>query len=356
MPNQNYFNDMPTWVKNGGDADDVVISSRVRVARNLKGLPFPNYAHEKQLQETIQRVLSAINTAAPFGPLQPLALEELTPNERMVLVEKHLCSPQFVQNPHLRTLIVNSEQTVSIMVNEEDHLRIQTLLPGFSLDNTLNLNSEVDDYLEATLEYCFDEGCGYLTACPTNAGTGLRASVMLHLPGLALVDQVQRVLTALSHVGINVRGFYGEGTEAYGDIYQISNQVTLGQSEEDLTNNLKSICRQVIEQERNVREALLKESRVQLEDKICRSYGILREARLVPSQEALKLLSDVKLGVELGIITGVSGEKVKELMFITRSSLIQQVIGKEVETVERDFYRALAIREQLNAPNVDPNS
>ncbi len=351
MPNQNYFNDMPTWVKNGGDGDDVVISSRVRVARNLKGLPFPNYAHEKQLQETIQRVLSALNTTAPFGPLQPLALEELTPNERMVLVEKHLCSPQFVQNPHLRTLIINPEQTVSIMVNEEDHLRIQTLLPGFALDNTLNLNNEVDDYLEATLEYCFDESCGFLTACPTNAGTGLRASVMLHLPGLALVDQVQRVLAALSHVGINVRGFYGEGTEAYGDIYQISNQVTLGQSEEDLTNNLKSICRQVIEQERNVREALLKESRVQLEDKICRSYGILKEARLVPSQEALKLLSDVKLGVELGIITGVSGEKVKELMFITRSSLIQQVIGKEVETVERDYYRALAIREQLNAPN-----
>jgi protein arginine kinase len=349
MMNQDYLKDMPNWVKNGGDSDDVVISSRIRLARNLKGIPFPNYAHEQQLETVTQQVLQAARERSALGEFIPLKVEELTPNERMVLVEKHLCSPQFVENPHLRTLIVDQEQTVSIMVNEEDHLRVQTLLPAFSLDSALGRSNQVDDFLEENLEFCFDEFRGYLTACPTNVGTGLRASVMLHLPGLTLVDQVKRVLSALAHIGINVRGFYGEGTEAYGDIYQISNQVTLGQSEEELTKNLQSICRQVIEQERNIREALLKESRTQLEDRVCRSFGILSQARLISSEETLKLLSDVKLGAELGIITQVDKNRVKELMFITRSSILQTIIGKELVPVERDYYRAMVIRQRLGA-------
>jgi protein arginine kinase len=211
--------------------------------------------------------------------------------------------------------------------------------------------NHVDDFLEQTLEYCFDEYYGYLTTCPTNVGTGIRASVMLHLPALAMVDQLKKVLSALTHIGINIRGFYGEGTESLGDIYQISNQVTLGQSEEDLANNLKSVCRQVIEQERSVREALLKESKLQLEDRHCRSYGLLSNARIISSQEALKLLSDVKLGIELGIISNVNSQVVTELMFLTRASLIQKIIGKEVSPTERDIYRAEIIRERLQRKN-----
>jgi protein arginine kinase len=346
--NQDYLKNMPGWIRESGESDDVVISSRVRLARNLKGLPFPNYAAEKQLQEVNNQVIQAIGGKASFGALNPLSVEELSAVDRMVLVEKHLCSPQFIENPHLRTLVMNEGQTISIMVNEEDHLRIQTITAGFTLDEALNLNNQVDDFLEGSLEFCFDESCGYLTACPTNAGTGIRASVMLHLPGLTMVDQVKRVLPALTHIGINVRGFYGEGTEAYGDIYQISNQVTLGRSEEDLVNNLKSVCRQVIEQERAVREALLKESRVQLEDRLWRSFGILSQARLISSQEALKLLSDVKMGAEMGIIPGVNKTAVKELMFITRSEIVQKVVGKELAPGQRDFYRAMIIRQQLN--------
>lgn len=352
MDIQNMFKDLlPTWIEKTNDFKDVVISSRIRLARNLKGISFPSYADEKQLAKVNEEVLRALQVKTNIGILHPLQIEELSSADRLILVEKHLCSPQFIEQPHLRMLVVNQEQTISIMVNEEDHLRIQTITPGFSLEEAIALAGQVDDYLEQSLEYCYDECYGYLTACPTNVGTGIRASVMLHLPALAMVDQIKKVLPALTHIGINVRGFYGEGTESLGEIYQISNQVTLGQSEEDLTNNIKSICRQVIEQENSVREALLKESKLQLEDRLGRSYGILSNARLIASQEALKLLSDVKLGAELGILPDVNSKAVMELMFLTRTSLIQTMIGKEVSPMERDIYRAKMIREKLQRKN-----
>ncbi len=352
MNNQNSFKDiLPVWIGKANDSKDVVISSRIRLARNLKGISFPSYADEKQLAGVNEEIRKALQVKTNIGMLHPLQIEELSAADRLVLVEKHLCSPQFIEQPHLRMLVVNQEQTISIMVNEEDHLRIQTITPGFSLEEALALANQVDDYLEQSLEYCYDECCGYLTACPTNVGTGIRASVMLHLPALAMVDQLKKVLPALTHIGINIRGFYGEGTESLGDIYQISNQVTLGQSEEDLTNNLKSICRQVVEQERSVREALYKESKLQLEDRLCRSYGILSNSRIISSQEALKLLSDVKLGAELGILPDINNRSVMELMFLTRTSLIQKLIGKEVSPAERDVYRAKIIREELQRKN-----
>lgn len=338
---------LPEWIWAEGESDDVVISSRIRLARNLKGFPFPNRADDQQLTAVNHEIGSAVQQKSNIMLLAPIIIEELTNNQRLTLMEKHLCSPQFIEKPHQRMLIINDEQTISIMVNEEDHLRIQTMSPGLSLENAWKLANMVDDYLEESLEYAFDETYGYLTACPTNAGTGIRASVMLHLPGLAMVDQIKQVLSALTHVGINIRGLYGEGTESLGNIYQISNQVTLGRSEEDLTNNLKSICRQVIEQERNVREALLKESKLQLEDRICRSYGILSEARLISTQEALKLLSDVRMGVELGIIPGINKTGVKELLFLIRTSILQKIFNQEMAPAERDYHRAMIIREKL---------
>jgi protein arginine kinase len=347
--NQEHVKDfLPGWVFVDGEFSDVAFSSRIRLARNLKSIPFPGYANEKQLATVNETVKQAMKSKSDFGSLAFINIEDLTPGDRLVLVEKHLCSPQFIEKPHLKSLIVNQEQSISIMVNEEDHLRIQTIMPGFSLEKALHLANQVDDFLENSLEYCFDECCGYLTACPTNAGTGIRASVMLHLPGLTLVEQVKKVLSALTHIGINVRGMYGEGTESYGDLYQVSNQVTLGRSEEDLTNHLKNVCRQVIEQERTVREALLKDSKVQLEDKLFRSYGILTQARILSSQETLKLLSDVKLGVELGLISGVNKVNIRKLIFMTRASILQKMVGKELAPSERDFYRAKTIHEFLN--------
>ena len=340
---------LPEWIWGQGGSDDVAFSSRIRLARNLRGFTFPGYANDKQLTAINQQIEQAVkNKSSPFGELSFIRIEELNPNDRVILVEKHLCSPQFVERPHLRSLAVNQDQNVSLMINEEDHLRIQTIIPGFSLDNALDLANLVDDFLEETLEYSFDENCGYLTACPTNVGTGIRASVMLHLPGLTLVDQVKKVLSTLTHVGINIRGLYGEGTEAIGDLYQISNQITLGRAENELTNNLKSICRQVIEQERSVREALMKESKIQLEDRLCRSYGLLTQARMLSSQEALKLLSDLKLGVEMGILPGIDKTNVKELFFLTRASILQKMIGDEVSPAERDYHRASVVRERLS--------
>lgn len=338
---------LPEWVSTEGDSSDVAISSRIRLARNLKGYPFPNRATEQQLAAVNQEVKSAIKRQSNIKFLEPILVEDLTYNQRLTLVEKHLCSPQFIEKPRQQMLVINDQQTVSIMVNEEDHLRLQTMSPGFSLESAWKVADQVDDFLEESLDYSFDETCGYLTACPTNAGTGIRASVMLHLPALAMVDQIKQVLSALTHVGINIRGLYGEGTESLGNIYQISNQVTLGHSEEDLTNNLKNVCRQVIEQERTVREALLKDSKLQLEDRICRSYGILSEARLISSQEALKLLSDVRLGVELGILPENNKTGIKELLFLIRTSILQKIFDREMGPAERDYHRAMIIREKL---------
>jgi Arginine kinase len=337
----------PSWVKSEGDAGDIAISSRIRLARNLKGFPFPNYANETQLSSINNQISLVVKEKPPIEPLAAVKLEELSANERLILVEKHLCSPQFIERPHLRMILINQEQSVSVMINEEDHLRIQAITPGFSLEGALSLANQMDDYLEEHLDVCFDENYGYLTACPTNAGTGLRASVMLHLPALAMVDQVKKVLSALTHIGISIRGLYGEGTESVGDIYQISNSVTLGRTESDLSSNLKSVCRQVIERERMVRESLLKDSKIQLEDRVCRSYGILSQARMLSTQEALKLLSDVKLGVELGIIPKIHKMMLKELLFIIRASILQKNAGKELSPAERDYYRAKIVRDKL---------
>jgi protein arginine kinase len=338
---------LPSWVQSGGEAGDVAISTRIRLARNLKGVPFPNNANETQLNKINDEISRTIKERPPIEQLALIKVEELTANDRLILVEKHLCSPQFIDQPHLRMLLINHEQSVSIMVNEEDHLRIQAITAGFSLEGALGLANQMDDYFEESLDLCFDENYGYLTSCPTNVGTGLRASVMLHLPGLAMVDQVKKVLTALIHIGISIRGLYGEGTESIGDLYQVSNSVTLGRTEADLSGNLRSVCRQVIERERAVRESLLKDSRIQLEDRVCRSYGILTQARMLSSQEGLKLLSDVKLGVELGIIPKIDKRMLKELLFLIRASILQKIIGKELSPAERDFYRASIIRDKL---------
>lgn len=339
---------LPEWARTSGDDGDIVLSSRIRLARNIRSFPFPHYASESQLDEILKLTDQAIVDIRPEnGSFQMIKLEAISPVERMVLVEKHLISPQHVSHPAHRGALLREDEAVCIMINEEDHLRIQSIFPGFKMEEAWQLASDVDDDLEKSLEIAFDENRGYLTACPTNVGTGLRASVMLHLPALVLVDQVKKILAALSHVGLNVRGLYGEGTEAHGNLFQISNQVTLGHREEDLISKLISATRQVVEKERSAREMLLKENRVQLEDRLCRSYGILTQARLISSEEALKLLSDVRLGADLGLIPKANAQAVRELFLLTRGAILQSIIGKDMGPGERDFYRASVIREHI---------
>lgn len=335
---------LPGWLQGPASDDDVVVSSRVRLARNLARYSFPHQAGEKELEAVIGEVESALKKTG----FSLERLDGMGQSDRLLLVEQYLVSRDLLKNPSHRGVMVNRERNLAIMLNEEDHLRIQSILPGSQLKEAWVAGNRVDDLLEAELEYAFSEKIGYLTTCPTNVGTGLRASVMLHLPALQMVNQVKKVLSVLPHVGLSVRGVYGEGTESVGNLYQISNQVTLGLSEEEIIGKILSVTKQVIDQERSAREALLaNDSRLQLEDRVHRAYGLMREARLLSSEEALTLWNNVLLGVELNLISGLTVEQVKELFFLVRPAILQHLIGKDLTPEERDYYRAAVVREHL---------
>lgn len=339
---------LPGWLKEPSPDGDIVFSSRVRLARNINQLSFPYYAGEIQLEEVIDQVGVAIKSPGQLQNCVLKRLDEMTQLDRVLLVEKYLVSLDLIKNPAHRGVVLNQDQTVSIMLNEEDHLRIQSIYSGLQLKKAWESATQIDDRLETKLGYAFDEEKGYLTTCPTNVGTGLRVSVLVHLPALKMVDQVKKVLAVLPHVGLNVRGAYGEGTDSSGNLYQISNQVTLGLSEEEIISKIVSVTKQVIDQERSARDALLaNQSRLQLENRVNRAYGLLTHSRLIPSEEAVKLLSDVLLGASLNLISKVEVQVVKELLFLIRPAMLQHLIGKELSPGERDHYRAAVIREHL---------
>lgn len=342
------------WMEGSGPYADIVFASRVRLARNLRGLPFPSIMGRREAQEVVDRVAAAVSRSdvqAVGGRLEVIRLGELSPLERQILVEKHLISPQHAEPDGYKAVVLNPEESISLMVNEEDHLRLQVLLPALQVHESWRLATTLDDALEAHLDFAFDEERGYLTACPTNVGTGLRASVMLHLPGLVISKQARRVLTALSHVGLAVRGMYGEGTEAAGNLFQVSNQVTLGRSEEEIIANLVAVTKQLIDEEKAAREMLLKEAGSQLEDRVGRSFGILSHARVISSQGALSLLSDVRLGLDLRLLKGVDPRVITELMVGIQPAYLQGLVGREMGPQERDRERAALIRRRLNKMN-----
>ena len=342
-----YEKNRAIWMAGDGPDSDVVVSSRVRLARNLRGMPFPQQANEEQMASVFAQIRAAVEATPSIGPTEILPLQELLPMERQLVVEEHLTSPQHVQNVENRAIVLNRDKSVSVMVNEDDHLRIQTILPGFQTDEALRLASATDDAVEETVDYAFDETLGYLCACPTNVGTGLRASVMVHLPALAMVGMVGQVLGAVSKVGVAVRGAYGEGTEAVGNMFQISNQVTMGRAEDEIVAHLKAVCGQLADSERNARNAIVSDAKNQLEDRVWRSYGLLTNARIVSSDEAVRLISDVKLGSDLGIIPGLDPSFFTVLSVDIMPAHVQKFVGKELAAWERDMYRATLIRERL---------
>lgn len=335
------------WMKGSGPDSDVVISSRIRLARNIMGLPFPNNASDESDQEVIKKIQGLLNNKESDLDLKLLKLETVPALEREVMVEKHLISPQHAEPGRHKALALNDDESISIMVNEEDHLRIQALFPGLQLEKAWEIGDQVDDHLESKLNFAFDEQYGYLTTCPTNAGTGMRASVMLHLPALNLTERVNEVLRAISQIGLAVRGLYGEGSQALGNIYQISNQVTLGPKEEEIIENLQGVVNQVIDHERDAREFLVKENELELTDKIYRGYGTLQYARKISSKEAMKLLSDVRLGIDLGIIEDVSANILNELMVLISPAALQRLEERELDSVECDEKRAELIRKRI---------
>lgn len=337
------------WMRAEELESNIVLTSRIRLARNLNFMPFPDRISEEEGRKAVSRIEQAF-FKAPHGPkdYKSIYLWQGDNTENRVLMEKHLISPKLLGNVNKAAVIINNEETVSIMLNEEDHIRLQTITAGFNLEDTYEMASRLDDFLEENLDFAYDEKLGYLTACPTNLGTGLRASVMIHLPALAINNQLNSVFNAVTKVGMTIRGLYGEGSKSEGALFQISNQLTLGVSEKDIIDNLKAVVNQVINQEESCRMQILKIYKYELMDKIYRSLGLLKTAILLDSKECLNLLSNVRMGVEMGIIKDVSRVILNSLLVDTQPATLQQISGKELSNKETDFNRAKLIRERIS--------
>jgi protein arginine kinase len=342
-------NAISTWMSKEGPDSDIVLSSRIRLARNFEDYKFPTLFSPEEAKEIVLKMEDIINTSGfnKFGSMELLKIDELQPLQKRVLVEKHLISPHLAEESPFGACLLTENEEVSIMINEEDHIRIQCLFPGLQLSEALYAANEIDDWLESNIQYAFAEKHGYLTSCPTNVGTGLRASVMMHIPGLILTQQINRIIPAINQLGLVVRGIYGEGSEALGNLFQISNQITLGKSENDIVEDLKSVVNQLISQERSAREALRKTSNIQLEDRVFRSYGILANSRIIETKEAARCLSDVRLGIDMGYIKNISKNILNELMILTQPGFLQLYAGGPLRANERDMRRATLIRERL---------
>lgn len=329
-------------------SDDIVISTRIRLARNIKGIPFPNAMTDEQKKQTTKQIKDAVigGNSTLSSAFEYLDLDRLSAIDKQALTEQHMMSPDML-NGSGRALLLSKDKTMSIMLLEEDHIRLQIIMSGMALDTAWETADKVDDVIEENIEYAFDNEFGYLTSCPTNTGTGLRASVMMHLPALSMTGNLSKVISSATNLGIAVRGLYGEGSKAYGDLYQFSNQVTMGMSETEIINKLKNIVDQIIDLEKQTRNRLTESDKTALEDKVCRSYGTLRYARTISSAEAKSLLSDVMLGQNLGILE--KDISPIELMIRTEPALMMKSANHELSAKDRDTYRAQFIRGTLKA-------
>lgn len=334
---------MLNWYLQNGKESDVVVSSRIRLARNLSNFPFVTKQTKEsrnKLEETVKEIVTSLGYNLKFVKLQDM--DEIT---KMSLLEKHLVSPNFVMNKeNAGAMLINDDENISVMINEEDHLRIQVMTSGLDIENLMNFSIELDEKIGELLPYAYNEKYGFLTSCPTNVGTGLRASVMVHLSGLEKTGNINKILEVINNFGMNIRGIYGEGSKVAANMYQISNKQTLGISEAEIVKNLKLITEKIIEQERLARKILARDS-VELEDKVYRAYGILTNAKKISSEEARDLLSEVKLGTDLGIIQELTDLKVKKLELYTKPANLQKYLGKQIGSYERDIKRAEVIKQ-----------
>ena len=333
------------WYLGVGEQSDIVVSTRIRLARNLNEYPFPNKLNTKSRTALNNIIKDAVETDNKFD-LRFVEMKSLARFEAASMAERHIISPEFASDADGRALMITKDEDICIMLNEEDHIRIQIMKSGFALDEAYQVADEIDDLLGNKLEYAFDERIGYLTQCPTNLGTGMRASVMLHLPALTMNGQIHKLINTISKLGLTFRGAFGEGTKATGDMYQLSNQITLGISEEFAIKNLKAITLQLCANERAAREELLKS--VNTDDAIFRAYGTLKWARLLSTKELMENLSLVRLGSVTGKIN-LPVETVNELMISMQPASINSRAGQKLPSQERDMVRATEVRARLNA-------
>ncbi|MEO0074952.1 MAG: protein arginine kinase [candidate division WOR-3 bacterium] len=355
---------VPPWLDQESQNSSIVISSRVRYARNLAGIPFPNRASNYELNQVYNMISESIKKDSDLKTIfpvhNPIALDRITRLQAEFLLERHLISPDFAQkciprkdiknNHHLKAygVAVSEDETVSLMINEEDHMRLQVIMSGLNFEQGFNRLNYIDNKFESLLRYAYSPRYGYLTACPSNIGTALRASILIHLPALVITKEIEKTLRAIWQINYMVRGLYGEGTETKGYLFQISNTSSLGQSEADIITNITKIAQELVNYEEQSREYLLKNMKLEIEDKIYRAYGLLTSARLLSSEEALNLLATVRLGVATQILTNVSLSTLNKIMILLKPANLQLFYNQKMTPQERDEKRASLIRQILS--------
>jgi protein arginine kinase len=332
---------------NTGSKTAIVLMTRVRLARNLAGQPFPGWAKPAQKSAIMEKCREAVGALTPLKRGLSLTVSELTDLEKQILVERHLISRELSNATQGSGVVISKDQSFSVMVNEEDHLRIQVLRAGFQLKKAWNAIDDLDTALEEKLDFAFSPTLGYLTACPTNIGTGLRGSAMMHLPGLVIAGQMEKIVRSVNQLGMVVRGLFGEGSDASGSIFQISNQMTLGESEEEIIKRLTNVLQSIIEHELNARGKLLEADAGKVFDKIGRAYGILQNSHLLSSSEAMNLLSLIRLGVDLGVFPDACRSIIDRLVIEAQPGHLQYAQKGELEPGQRDFMRAARLRSEF---------
>ena len=332
-----------------GPHDRIVMSSRVRLARNIRECAFPGWAKKPERIAALQIVQPAIQQLPQMADSFSVSMEELTAQDKLILVERHLISREHAARSTGSGLVLNRDETLCVMINEEDHMRIQSLRPGLQIRAAWQAIDATDSELEKRLDYAFSDEIGYLTACPTNLGTGIRVSAMLHLPGLVLDEQINPIIQSVNKLGLAVRGLYGEGTEALGNVFQVSNQMTLGESENGIVERLEKVLAQIIEHEENARLRLLetKAKKKGLLNHIGRAYGTLSNSHIITSKETMNLLSMMRLGIDMGLFSDTDRAIVEELFLLTQPGHLQKERAEKLTTEERDYIRANMLRERL---------
>lgn len=345
------FKSRSAWLSGSGPLHNIVISSRIRLARNVVGYPFLAKADEGQKRQIYRAVYSSIQDTALGDKMAFIDIDEACDLDRQVLVERHLISRQHAEGEGSRGLALGRHETVALMINEEDHLRIQVVASGLQLDTLWKTIDEIDNVLQERVDFAFHEQYGYLTACPTNVGTGIRVSAMVHLPALKLTGELDKVSRATRDMHLAVRGLHGEGTEATGDFYQISNQTTIGKSEPEILRQFGAILEKIVHYEELARDALVRDRTLALDDKIWRAYGVLGNSRIISTEEALFLLSHLRMGVHMGRLPGVDLQTINDLFFESQPAHLQKIAGRTLSGEARGIVRADHIRKRLHIDN-----
>ncbi len=335
------------WLKGEGPKSNIVISTRVRMARNLDENVFFNWANDVQREKTLETIEKAVKRSNLLKGSMLIRMKDTNELDRQFLVERHLMSHEHMKNITYKGLVIEEKEIASMMINEEDHIRLQVMQSGLNIMEAWRIVDEIDTDLSHYLTFSYSNKFGYLTSCPTNTGTGLRASVMLHLPGLVLTEQIDNVYKAISKLGLTMRGFFGEGTEASGDFFQISNQVALGHSEMDILDNLEKIIQKIVSREELTRDTLKTKKNAEMVDRIARSYATLKSAEIITSRETIRLLSDVRLGIDLGFIEDINTGLINEILLLMQPAHLQKINKSPISPRERDIKRADLIKDEF---------